>query len=38
MQVKEDVNLKIMRIIENNNSSFAYPSQSIYIEQNKEVS
>jgi MscS family membrane protein len=37
MRVKEDTNLKIMQIIEKNNSSFAYPSQSIYIENNKEV-
>ncbi|RUM74850.1 MAG: mechanosensitive ion channel family protein, partial [Sulfurovum sp.] len=33
MAIKEDVNLKIMKIVENNNAQFAFPSQSIYIEQ-----
>ena len=32
MAIKEDINLKIMEIVEKNGSSFAYPSQSIYIE------
>ncbi|ACO04101.1 MAG TPA: mechanosensitive ion channel protein MscS [Persephonella sp.] len=32
MAIKEDINLKIMEIVERNGSSFAYPSQSIYIE------
>ncbi len=32
MKVKEDVNLKIMKIVEQNGSSFAFPSRSIYIE------
>jgi MscS family membrane protein len=32
MDIKEDVNLKIMKIIENNNSDFAFPSQSLYVE------
>ena len=32
MDIKEDVNLQIMKIIENNNSSFAFPSQSLYVE------
>ncbi|NPA17250.1 mechanosensitive ion channel family protein [Persephonella sp.] len=32
MAIKEDVNLKIMEIVEKNGSSFAYPSQSIYVE------
>lgn len=32
MSVKEDTNFNIMKIIENNNASFAFPSQSIYIE------
>ena len=36
MKVKEDVNFKIMQIVENNNAAFAFPSQSIYIENNKE--
>ncbi|WP_457642065.1 mechanosensitive ion channel family protein [Persephonella sp.] len=32
MAIKEDVNLKIIEIVEKNGSAFAYPSQSIYIE------
>ncbi|MDQ7056713.1 MAG: mechanosensitive ion channel family protein [Persephonella sp.] len=32
MAIKEDINLKIMDIVEKNGSSFAFPSQSIYIE------
>ncbi len=33
LRVKEDVNYKIMEIIENEGTSFAFPSRSIYIEQ-----
>jgi MscS family membrane protein len=32
MSVKEDVNLKIMKIVESHKASFAFPSQSIYLE------
>jgi len=32
MDIKEDVNLKIMKIVEDNNSDFAFPSQSLYVE------
>ena len=32
MDIKEDVNLKIMKIVEQNNSDFAFPSQSVYLE------
>ncbi len=32
LDIKEDVQLKIMEIVEKNGSSFAFPSQSIYIE------
>lgn len=32
LKVREDINLKIMKIVENNNASFAFPSQSLYIE------
>ncbi len=32
MAIKEDINLKIMDIVERNGSSFAFPSQSIYVE------
>ena len=37
MRVREDLNLKIMKIVEKNNSSFAFPTQSIYIENNEEI-
>jgi len=37
MNIKEDVNLKIMEIIEKNGSEFAFPSQSLYIETPKET-
>jgi len=33
LNIREDVHLKIMKIVEDNNSSFAFPSQSIYVEQ-----
>ena len=36
MRVREDVNLKIMGIVEQNKASFAFPSRSIYIESNQE--
>ncbi|MFA6789849.1 MAG: mechanosensitive ion channel family protein, partial [Arcobacteraceae bacterium] len=36
MSVREDVNLKIMEIVEKNNASFAFPSRSIYIETQQE--
>lgn len=32
MKIKEDVNLKIMKIIEENGSDFAFPSRSLYVE------
>ena len=32
LNIKEDINLKIMRIIEENNAAFAFPSQSLYVE------
>jgi MscS family membrane protein len=32
MDIKEDINLKIMKIVEDNNSNFAFPSQSLYVE------
>lgn len=37
LAVKEDTNFKIMKIIEENGGKFAFPSQSIYIEENKQV-
>ena len=33
LEIREDVHFKIMQIIEENNASFAFPSQSIYLEQ-----
>ena len=36
INTKEDINYKIMDIVEKNNSSFAFPSTSVYIEQNKQ--
>ena len=32
MSVREDVNLKIMQIVENRKANFAFPSQSLYLE------
>jgi MscS family membrane protein len=32
MQIREDVHLRIMEIVESHGSSFAFPSQSLYIE------
>jgi len=33
LEIREDIHLKIMKIVEGNGSSFAFPSQSIYVEQ-----
>jgi MscS family membrane protein len=33
LDIREDVHLKIMQIVEDNHSSFAFPSQSIYTEE-----
>jgi MscS family membrane protein len=38
MNIKEDVNIQIMKIVEKNGSSFAFPSQSLYIESIPEKS
>jgi len=32
LEILEDINIKIMHIVEKNGSSFAFPSQSIYVE------
>lgn len=37
LQIKEKINLKIMEIVEKNGCSFAFPSQSIYIENQNEI-
>ena len=33
LSIREDVHLQIMQIVEENNASFAFPSQSIYVEE-----
>jgi MscS family membrane protein len=33
LEIKEDVNIKIMKIIEQNNTEFAFPSQTLYLQQ-----
>ena len=33
LNIREDIHLKIMKIVEDNGSAFAFPSQSIYVEQ-----
>jgi MscS family membrane protein len=32
LDIREDIHLQIMKIVEENNTSFAFPSQSIYVE------
>ena len=36
LNIREDIHLKIMKIVEDNKSGFAFPSQSIYVEQMPE--
>lgn len=38
MRIREDVHLKIMKIVEVNGAAFAFPSQSIYLENTKKGS
>lgn len=33
LNIREDIHLKIMQIVEENHASFAFPSQSLYVEQ-----
>jgi len=33
LNIREDIHLKIMKIVEDHGSSFAFPSQSVYVEQ-----
>jgi MscS family membrane protein len=33
LEVREAIHIKIMQIVEENGSSFAFPSQSVYVEQ-----
>lgn len=37
MRVREDVNLKIMKIVESHNCEFAFPTQSIFIENDNKL-
>lgn len=37
MKVREEINLKLMKIVEENGSSFAFPTQSIFIENDKQI-
>ena len=37
LKIREDINLKIIEIVEKNGSSFAFPSQSIYFENELEL-
>ncbi len=37
LKIKEEVNINIMKIVENNNVAFAFPSQSLYIESMPKV-
>jgi len=37
LKIREDINLKIIEIVEKNGSSFAFPSQSIYFENKLEL-
>lgn len=32
LEIREDINIRIMHIVEKNGSSFAFPSQSLYVE------
>ena len=36
INTKEDINYKIMDIVKQHDSSFAFPSTSVYIEQHKQ--
>jgi MscS family membrane protein len=36
LNIRQDIHLKVMKIVEENNCSFAFPSQSIYIEENQK--
>ena len=37
LKIREDINLKIIEIVEKNGSSFAFPSQSIYFENDLKI-
>jgi MscS family membrane protein len=36
LEIKEDINIQIMKIIENNNAQFTFPSQTLYVEKGNE--
>ena len=35
IDVKEDINFKIMEIVEKNNCEFAFPSTTVYLQKNE---
>jgi len=35
IKVKEEINLRIMEIVERNGCAFAFPTSTVYVEQNK---
>ncbi|SFV67627.1 Potassium efflux system KefA protein / Small-conductance mechanosensitive channel [hydrothermal vent metagenome] len=37
LKIREDIHIQVMKIVEENHSHFAFPSQSIYIEDNKTL-
>jgi MscS family membrane protein len=37
LNIREDIHIQIMRIVEDNNASFAFPTQSIYIEEKQNL-
>jgi MscS family membrane protein len=37
LDIREDIHIKIMKIVEDNNSGFAFPSQSIYVEKSEVI-
>ena len=37
MRVRENTYLEIMRIVEKNGTSFAFPTQTLHIEKNNEL-
>ena len=37
MRVREDTYLKIMKIVERNGSSFAFPTQTLHIENDNKI-
>jgi len=38
LNIREEIHMKIIKIVEKNGSSFAFPSRSIYLEQTSDES